>query len=369
MRTRISRIGFLIGIGLLTLGTVAHAQPANSKPRRANFRPQPENSAPEPAPRNLVLVGITQVGDRTQAWLMDTDSRTREIVSPGQPAFGFRVKSVDADRVVLTRGGRNYALRLGERQVPTVAAAPVRTAPPTISGRIPLPQPRMLPNVFAPPVFLTQEPDLNGDVELVPPSIPDPRDRLDNPNPGPNVDPRLFPDIYPGYGAMGAYGMAPGYPFESPYGFDPNTGIIPGYAVAPGYGMVPGYGMAPGYGFDPQAAGLPYGVYPTYPDGALGYPEVPYAYSGMAPAYPGYFGGGAPDTFYPYGSPYRSATTWGSPYAGYSPYVGNGLDMNVPRWSRQSGRRQNVDPFRGEITVNPQTIRRRSRFSFPVQGP
>ena len=356
MRKQKPRASLLSMIGLLTAGALAQAAPV-----------------PETAPRNLVLIGVTQVGDRAQAWLMDVDSRTKETVSPGATAFGFRVKSVGPEQVVLTRGGRVYSLRLGERQVPTVAAAPVRTVAPTISGRIALPRRSTLPNVFAPPVFLTQDPNAGNEVEVqepapasapdfytdrnAPPSV-DPRllnmdPRLLNMDPRYlNMDPRLLPDIYPGYGAMAGYGMVPGY------------GSIPSYGAIPGYGMVPGYGALPGYGFDPQAAG-----YPAYVDETAGYPGALYASPGVLPGYPGYFGGASPDAYYPSGmTPFPSATAWGSPYAGYRPFVGNGLDLNAPRWSRQSGRRQNVDPFRGEITVNPQTQRRRARFSFPVQG-
>jgi hypothetical protein len=334
MRQQLKRMGFLSALGLLAVGTVARAAP---------------QSVPLAAPRNLVLVGVTQVGDRSQAWLMDVDSRTKETVAPGGTAFGFRVKSVGPERVVLTRGGRDYALRLGERQVPTIASVPVRAAAPTISGRIALPRSGTLPNVFAPPVFLTQETDPGIDTRTAPPATTTARDLFTDPSGRSQPDPRLLPDIYPGYGAMAGYGMLPGY------------GVIPGYEMAPGYGAIPGYG------FDPQAAGYPaYPTYPTYPSEAAGYPGALFASPGAVPGYPGYFGS---DAYYPSGMlPYTSATAWGSPYAGQPPFAGNGLDLSAPRWSRQSGRRQNVDPFRGEITVNPQTQRRRARFAFPVQG-
>lgn len=342
MRKQTTRVSLLSAIGLLTAGALAQAAPV-----------------PETAPRNLVLIGVTQVGDRAQAWLMDVDSHTKETVSPGATAFGFRVKSVGPERVLLTRGSRVYSLRLGEHQVPPVTAVPVRAATRTISGRIALPRRDALPDAFAPPAFLTQDPNAGsaGEVqEPAPASAPDlTADRNAPPSADArllNMDPRLMPDIFPGYGAMAGYGMVPGY------------------------GIVPGYGPMPGYGFDPQAAGYPgypgypaYPAYPAYPDEASGYPGALYPSPGVMSGYPGYFGGASPDAYYPSGMmPYPSATAWGSPYAGYPPFVGNGLDLNAPRWSRQSGRRQNVDPFRGEITVNPQTQRRRARFSFPVQG-
>jgi hypothetical protein len=274
----------------------------------AHAAPKP---APQAAPRNLALVGVTQVGTRSQAWLMDTDSRTKETVSPGGMAFGFRVKSVGPEQVLLTRGGKEYALRLGERPIPTVAAVPVRTAAPTLSGTLVLPRVATLPEVFAQPVFVTPAPEVARDATATADSA---RARAAH------VDPRLLPDVYPGYGAL------------------------------PGYGLVPGYGMVPGYGFDPLAA--------SYPDAAS-----------ALYGYPGYFGGVTPEEAYFYGmSPYPTASAWGSPYAGASPFTGNGLDLSAPRWTRQSGRRQNVDPFRGEISVNPQTQRRRARFSFPTQG-
>lgn len=331
MRLQLRRIGYLSAIGLLAASTTARAAPK-----------------PQPAPANLALIGVTEVGDRTQAWLMDLDSRTKETVSPGGTAFGFKVKSVGPERVVLTRGGREYSLRLGERKVPqapVVASVPVRTVAPTVSGRIALPRQDPLPDGVAPPVFLTDGTTSDNEAEATPAPSTTARELFGDPGVQPSADPRVLPDSYPGYGATPGYGMMPGY------------GMVPGYE--------PGYGMFPGYGFDPQALG--YTGYPGYLDEAAGYPG-PYYASPVVPGYPGYFGGAMQDAYYPYGTPYSSATAWGSPYAGSSPFVGSGLDLNAPRWSRQSGRRQNVDPFRGEITVNPQTQRRRARFSFPIQG-
>lgn len=293
MRPQWKRMSCLSALGVLAAGTLAQAAP---KP------------APQAAPRNLALVGVTQVGARSQAWLMDLDSRTKETVSPGGTAFGFRVKSVGPEQVTLTRGGKEYALRLGERQVPTVAAVPVRTPAPTVSGTLALPRAATLPEVFAQPVVVVPAPEVARDAAATADAARARAARVD-----PNGDPRLLPDVYPGYGAL------------------------------------PGYGLVPGYGFDPLAA--------AYPDAAALY------------GYPGYFGGVSPEEAYFYGmNPYAPATAWGSPYAGASPFTGNGLDLSAPRWTRQSGRRQNVDPFRGEISVNPQTQRRRARFSFPTQG-
>lgn len=294
MRPQWKRMSYLSACGLLAVVTAAHAAPKNP---------------PQAAPRNLALVGVTQVGNRSQAWLMDMDRGTKETVSPGDLAFGFRVKSVGPEQVLLIRGGKEFALRLGERSIPTVAAVPTRTAVPTVSGRLALPRASTLPEVFAQPVFVTPAPETTRDAMA---TVDAARARTARVNP--NVDPRLLPDVYPGYSAL------------------------------------PGYGMVPAYGFDPLATG---------------YPDAASALFG----YPGYFGGVTPEEAYFYGiSPYPTATAWGSPYAGASPFTGNGLDLSAPRWTRQSGRRQNVDPFRGEITVNPQTQRRRARFSFPTQG-
>lgn len=108
--------------------TAAAARKAAVKaaPAARKAPPRPAATAPvvtvTPAPldptRNLALYGITQVGDNHQAWLIDLTSREREPAGRGDSVFGFTVKEVGTDRVTLARAGRDYILRLGQKQVP-----------------------------------------------------------------------------------------------------------------------------------------------------------------------------------------------------------------------------------------------------------
>ena len=77
-----------------------------------------KTAAPAPAPavsttpvQSIALLGITNAGRGDTAWLVHLGSREREIAGAGESAFGFTVKAVRAESVVLTRGGVDSVLR------------------------------------------------------------------------------------------------------------------------------------------------------------------------------------------------------------------------------------------------------------------
>jgi hypothetical protein len=72
---------------------------------------------------NLALFGITHDGSRSHAWLLDRDSGERESPSVGESAFGVTVKEIEGERVVLTAGGAQVRLRLGERPIRLASAS------------------------------------------------------------------------------------------------------------------------------------------------------------------------------------------------------------------------------------------------------
>ena len=257
-----------------------------------------------PPPTNVALIGVTEVAGKTQAWLVDLRTQRRETVSPGQEAFGYRVKRVDPERVTLTRGKQQFTVRLGEKPLP-VATAPAVVPPAPVLIR---PAQRM-PRVTAARIEVP--------VEEFQPEIAPPVTTNVEPQPSPERTPA--PEFYPGY---------PGQP---------------------------DYGFAPGYGFDPR--------YPEmtdpYPNGYFGYPGYGSGYPRMSPeasGYPDYLGQPYPGALYP---------TWPAPYgmsgvpATTGPdFLGNVSGPRGPRWNSQTSRRRGAF-LPGGTPTNPQTQRRR----------
>jgi hypothetical protein len=187
-------------------------------------------------PKSLALIGVTQIGDKTEAWLVDLSSRRREIAGQGGSAFGYRVKQIGQDRVILTRGTQQVVLRLGDKPVPGAQARPALADVPIIR-----PSDLPVPGQGTPPGIEQQVPQ--RDVETVLPTQP--------PAPEPQPRPVMEEPYYPAYP----------YPY---YPFNP-------YAE---YGYP--YGLQPGY---PEAYAPWVGPTGAYPYGAMG----PYRGSYTAP--------------------------------------------------------------------------------------
>ena len=210
-------------------------------------------SAPGSAvpPRNLALIGVTRVGDLSKAWLVNLDTNRRETAGPGGLAFGYRVKQVGADRVILTRSGRQFILKLGDREVP-VREAPVVRTPPLL---------RVAPVAVPEDVVPTRDPEGGTLPDVTAP--PPPAERVaPSPEPARREAP-VEPEPLPEPGTRPGYAYVPGYgyvPVASPY--DPTLG---GYPL-PEYGSPYGYPGDPRYGYPgyPPAYGAPYPMQPAF---------------------------------------------------------------------------------------------------------
>lgn len=119
---------------LTTSGDERSVKPASApaSPRSAPAPPSPAASASEPAEpgaiaaddpvKNLALMGVTSVGSSgPQAWLVNIDSGERELGRPGDEVFGFTLRAVDDDAVLLSRGDDEWEIELGERSLPGAA--------------------------------------------------------------------------------------------------------------------------------------------------------------------------------------------------------------------------------------------------------
>lgn len=85
--------------------------------------PAPEVAdADEDDLRDLALVGVTTAGGKDSALLVHLESQERESVSVGGTILGFKVKAIQPEAVVLTRGTGEHTLHLGDHAV-TVASA------------------------------------------------------------------------------------------------------------------------------------------------------------------------------------------------------------------------------------------------------
>lgn len=102
----------LAAIAAVAAGTAAGAQQADPK---------------VPEPRRLALVGVTQIGDRVQAWLVNLDTRGKATLNPGETAFGYRLQKVGPEQVTLVRNGKPFVLRLDDHQTPQSQVAGYRS--------------------------------------------------------------------------------------------------------------------------------------------------------------------------------------------------------------------------------------------------
>lgn len=269
-----------------------------------------------PPPHMLALVGVTSVGARTQAWLVDLSTRQRATLSVGESAFGYRLKRVSPERVVLTRGGQDFPLRLGEKDVLAAASrAPIAAVAPPPSAA--------LPEVASPPV---EEPRARP-AEPAPP-VPEPVTAA----PTQQRDVFRTPELYPGY------------PFS--------PRLSPEEAAA--LGVYPGY-----Y----SGAESPYysGLYPPFPDALVPYPGAPsnypaWAYPGVQSAYPAW---AYPDpTLDPLSARYPAMGRMESPWTPAPAFSRYDSGAAGPRWNPQRSRRYSGH-FGGGAPSNPQTLRRR----------
>jgi len=90
-----------------------------SGPKTPSSPPKP----PDPL-ADLALTGVIQTGPTLQALIEHVSTRMGRYLAVGEVLDGFRVKSIQATSVVLEKGGKEYTLRMGEKQLPSNQAAP-----------------------------------------------------------------------------------------------------------------------------------------------------------------------------------------------------------------------------------------------------
>jgi hypothetical protein len=97
------------------------AAPAKLKPPRVEPPPQDAPAARRPTPtrlKNLAMVAVTHSDGWERVRLQNVQSREQEEVAEGESAFGYFVKSVQPEEVILTQEGREFLLRLGDNALP-----------------------------------------------------------------------------------------------------------------------------------------------------------------------------------------------------------------------------------------------------------
>jgi hypothetical protein len=100
--------------------------PASGKAGGPGMPPRPLDPLAD-----LALTGVTEVGGRLQALIEHISTRLGQYVAVGERIDGFGLKSIQATSVVLEKGGKEYTLRMGAKEVP---GGPSLTAPSTMSG-------------------------------------------------------------------------------------------------------------------------------------------------------------------------------------------------------------------------------------------
>lgn len=311
-----------IGTGVVTALLLAGAAAA-----------QPARPTAGTAPKNVALVGVTEIGNQKEVWLMDVRTRQRLTVRPGETAFGYQVRKVGADTVVLANGKREYTVRMGDKAVPTLVApaavpvvepnrvpnvrvseTPARQRARTLSGSL------TLPPISTPEVPTGEVPVVAGTPGEGGPTFagtPDPRYPVDPYEGSPYLDYGLDPRLSPYFDAGGYSYPYPGYGLES---------AVTPYSVSP----------YPGWGFEN----------PLYPEGT----GLPRPFNRIAPW-------NTPD--------------WNRPGDPRLPYATPAAPRNP-----QTGRRQGWTGYPTQNTglrrapaPNPQTLRRRGQLFGPDLAP
>jgi hypothetical protein len=270
-------------------------------------------AVPNVAP-NLALMGITQVGDRSQAWLVDMRTREREIAGRGEQAFGWTVRRIGPESVDLARGTATVRLKLGDRPVGGDVAA---VSVPAGSAGEPGGRRGEQRGVRSP---IPLEGAVPGAVVAYP--VPVPAGAFGGTPVGPDFTQAPPPETFPQGGEFGP-GVPPGY--ANPNGPAYPYGLVQtpyGPAIFP-YG-VPDGGTAP-WLMDPYVVG---------PGGLSGYPSDEFL-------------GGSPNL--------QAARRSGRTFSGYSNPNSPPVERGNPQTLRRRG---NTDPSLDRGT-SPSSVRHR----------
>lgn len=132
----------------LYIAPARHSRPSNTSqapsrrtsPRNASNQvtrpvvseaPKPAEEKPTPAAavKQIALMGVTQQGEAPTAWLIDISTHERETAAPGESAFGFVVKQISAESVLLAQDGEEFTVRMGDKEIPVTEPDPSQTTP------------------------------------------------------------------------------------------------------------------------------------------------------------------------------------------------------------------------------------------------
>lgn len=99
-------------------------KPVSTTPKPATEAPKPAETKPTPeaAVKQIALMGVTQQGEAPTAWLVDISTHERETVGAGESAFGFTVKEIGAESVLLAQAGEEFTVRMGDKEIPVTEA-------------------------------------------------------------------------------------------------------------------------------------------------------------------------------------------------------------------------------------------------------
>ncbi|MFN3650692.1 MAG: hypothetical protein ACK47B_14040 [Armatimonadota bacterium] len=73
---------------------------------------------PEDPVKSIALTAVVNEDSGEQALLVNIRTRDRETVSEGDQVFGFTVRDIQPEAVLLARGGGEYTVRLGDKIIP-----------------------------------------------------------------------------------------------------------------------------------------------------------------------------------------------------------------------------------------------------------
>lgn len=80
------------------------------------------------AVKNIALTGVTHENGQDMAWLIDVSSHDRQTAEKGESAFGFTIKEIQPEAVLLSRGADEFLVRMGDKQIPVVYTASADTS-------------------------------------------------------------------------------------------------------------------------------------------------------------------------------------------------------------------------------------------------
>lgn len=103
--------------------TFSFPKPAPVQHTQTAAKPSAPPPTPDPA-KNIALIGVTHMNGADHALLMDVSTQERETVDQGGDVWGFKVRTIADDRVVLANATEEVTLRLGEKGVPTSDITP-----------------------------------------------------------------------------------------------------------------------------------------------------------------------------------------------------------------------------------------------------